>query len=164
MAAKTKKKRIYNTTVTRRVMGLSMLPILPAIALLYFAADAFKKFAPSDPFRMVFAGVPTLIAFILVGAVIATIVHFNNREVVIEGDNITYRDDKTEMTLVIRKMAFSPPGDSGPVKFLMFSDGETFVNIPRLFMKEGEFEELVEQIKKRRRKARQSSGPGTYSL
>ncbi len=165
MAGKTKgTKKTYTTGVTAKVIGLGLLPTVPAALLFFFALDAFKKFHSTDPFRYVFSGAPLSVAAILVGGVALMIYQFTNREIVLDGERLSYSDYKTEMTLLVRKMAFSPPGDSGPIKFLTFSDGETFIHIPKIFMSDSDFDELVEEIKKRRRSNRIDSSSSTYSL
>lgn len=145
-------------------MVLSSLPLGAGLALTYFALDAGRKFAPNDPARVFFVGIPFMIAVIMVAAVAITLYQFLNREVEIDGEHLTYRDFKTEMTLEISKMAFSPPPDSGLIKSMMLSDGEIFVHLPKVFMEEEKFNDLLDQIKKRRRRTRVSSGPTTYSL
>lgn len=164
MAGKNSGKITFRTGITPKVVGLSMLPTVPALLLFLFALDAFRKFHSTDPFRYVFTGAPLLIALILLGAVGVTLYQFLNREITLDGDRLAYSDYKTEMTLLIRKMAFSPPGDSGPLKFLTFSDGETFVHIPKIFMADADFDRLVSEIKNRRRTGRIESGSSTYSL
>jgi hypothetical protein len=157
----TSKKEVFKTQITGKVLVLSVLPIGCAIALFYFSLDAFKKFAPSDPARIPFAGIPFLLSLVLVAVVGLTLSHFLHREVTVEEDYLVYRDSKTELHLEIARMAYSPPNE-GFLRMLMFSDGETFVQIPALFMGDKNFAALSEAISKKRRKAR--SDRDTYSL
>ena len=149
--------------MTAKVFALSVLPIGSAILLLFFALDAAKKFAPTDPARIPFAGIPLLIAIVLVAVVALVLTQFLNREITIEEQYLIYRDSKAELHLEIAKMAYSPPADGGFLKVLMFSDGETFVQIPEMFLGDAPFAQLCEEIGKRRRRAR-AEGRDTYSL
>jgi hypothetical protein len=153
----------FKTRLTGKVLALSALPAGSAGLLLYFAIDAGRKFSPNDPARIPFVGVPLLVALLLLGVVAATMNHFLRREMVIEEDYLVYRDPKTELHLEMSKMAYSPPGESGLLKVLMFSDGETFIQIPQIFMGDQPFATLCEEIGKRRRKAR-TEKRDTYSL
>lgn len=152
---------VFKTRVTGKALVLSALPTVCAFLLFYFSLDAFKRFAPSDPARIPFAGIPMLLAVVIVLVVILTLRHFLGREVVIEEEYLVYKDDKTELHLEIAKMAFSPPNE-GFLKALMFSDGETFVHMPAMFLGDQDFAALNEAISKKRRKAR--SERDTYSL
>jgi hypothetical protein len=157
----TAKTLVFKTKMTGKVFALSALPTGCAMLLLFFGLDAAKKFSPNDPARIPFAGIPLLVAVILVAVVGVTLHHFLNREVQIEEDYLVYKDPKTELHLEIAKMAYSPPTE-GFLKMLMFSDGETFVQIPAMFVGDIPFAELHEAISKKRRRTRE--GRDTYSL
>jgi hypothetical protein len=102
-----------------------------------------------------------LVAVILIMVVVITLRHFLGREISVEEDYLVYKDSKTELHLEIARMAYSPPNE-GFLKTLMFSDGETFVQIPAMFLGDKPFAELNEAISKKRRKVR--SERDTYSL
>lgn len=151
----------FKTKVTGRVLALSALPVGCAFLLFFFGLDAARKFSPNDPARIPFAGIPLLIAVILVSVVGITLNHFLRREVTIEDDFLVYKDPKTELHLEISKLAYSPPGE-GFLRMIMFSDGDTFVQLPALFMDEKAFTELATILTRNRRKGRDSRD--TYSL
>ena len=161
MKLATTKTLEYKTKVTGKVLVLSALPAVSALALFYFGMDAATKFSPNDPARIPFAGIPFLIAIILVSVVGMTLNHFLRREVTLEDEYLVYRDPRTELHLEVAKMAFSPPG-GGFLRTLMFSDGQTFVQLPAIFMDGKAFTELSETIAKKRQKGRE--GRDTYSL
>lgn len=161
MKVATAKTLEFKTKVTGKVLALSALPTGCAILLFFFGIDAAMKFDPSDPARIPFAGIPLLVAVILVSVVGITLNHFLRREITVEDEYLVYKDPKTEIHLEIAKMAYSPPGE-GFLRMLMFSDGETFVQLPAMFMDEKAFTELSDAIAKKRRKGR--DGRDTYSL
>lgn len=156
------KAQTFKTKLTSKLLVISAMPLGCSLALLYFALDAAKKFAPTDPARIPFVGVPMLLAATLAAAVILLAHHFLHREVIIEDDFLIYKDAKTELHLEISKMAYSPPSERGLFKMLMFSDGETFVQLPALFMDSRAFAQLHDTLASRRRKAR--TAHNTYSL
>ncbi len=163
MKAPSAKPQIYRTGLTAKAIALSALPTACALVLFYFGLDAARKFSPADPARIPFAGIPLLIALIMVAVVALTLNHFLNREVTIEDDYLVYKDSKAELHLEMAKMAYSPPAEGGLFRMLMFSDGETFVQIPAMFLGDASFSELHETISKSRRKARTERN-STYSL
>lgn len=148
--------------MTGKVLALAALPTACALLLLYFGLDAARKFSPEDPARIPFAGIPLLVALVLIAVVGLTLNNFLNREVTIEDDYLIYKDSKNELHLEMAKMAYSPPREGGFFRILMFSDGETFVQIPAIFLGDGAFAELNETISKARRKSRAAAS--TYSL
>lgn len=162
MKLPTAKPQIFRTSVTGKVLALAALPTACALLLLYFGLDAARKFSPEDPARIPFAGIPLLVALVLIAVVGLTLNHFLNREVTIEDDYLIYKDSKNELHLEMAKMAYSPPGEGGFFRNLMFSDGETFVQLPAIFLGDGAFAELHETISKARRKSRAAAI--TYSL
>lgn len=135
-----------------------------AVLLLIFALDAANKFAPTDAARIPFVGVPLLVALVLLTVVALTLHHFLNREILIEGSYLIYRDAKNEIHLEIPRMAYSPPADSGISRALMFSDGESFIQIPEIFLGPADFAALQEAISQRRRRSRTGDGRETFSL
>ena len=155
------KKLEYKTKVTGKVIVLSAFPIASAVALFYFGMDAATKFSSNDPARIPFAGIPLLIAITLVSVVGLTLNHFLRREITVEDEYLVYRDPRTEIHLEIVKMAYSPPGE-GFLRMLMFSDGETFVQLPAIFMDGKAFADLCDNIAKKRQKGRVDRD--TYSL
>ena len=130
----TAKKPVFRTKVTGKVLAFSALPTGCALLLFYFGLDAARKFSPNDPARIPFAGIPLLMSAIMLVVVGMTLHHFLNREIIIDDDYLIYKDAKTELHLEISRMAYSPPGESGFLKILMFSDGESFVQLPAVFM------------------------------
>lgn len=159
----TTKEIVFKTKITKQAGALMALPFLTAFVLLYFAADAGSKFGPNDPTRFLFVGVPAVIACTIVLATVLICNHFLNRTISLTKDEIKYQDSKVMMTLDIVEMAFSPPAEDAKVKTLMFSDGQTFVQIPEIFMGEKSFRQLNDYIKRRRRDAI-DAGQKTYSL
>lgn len=162
MKTLTDKTQVYQTRLTAQALALSAAPTACALALFYFGLDAARKFSPADPARIPFAGIPLLVALILVSVVALTLHHFLNREVTIEDEYLVYKDARTELHLEMARMAYSPPGEGKFFRTLMFSDGETFVQLPSLFLGDAPFNELHETISKSRRKAR--TDRSTYSL
>lgn len=161
MKVSTTKKLEYKTRVTGKVLVLSAFPIASALALFYFGMDAATKFSSNDPARIPFAGIPFLIAITLVSVVGLTLNHFLRREITVEDEYLVYRDPRTEIHLEITKMAYSPPGE-GFLRMLMFSDGETFVQLPAIFMDGKAFADLCDNIAKKRQKGQVDRN--TYSL
>jgi hypothetical protein len=159
--AATANKLVFQTRLTGKALVLSALPIVCSLLLFYFSLDAFKKFAPTDPARIPFAGIPMLVAVVIAATVIITLRHFLGRQVTVEEDYLVYSDANTELHLEIARMAYSPPNE-GFLKAIMFSDGETFVHLPAIFLGDRPFVELNEAITKKRRKARNKRD--TYSL
>lgn len=143
---------------------MGMLPTAASLALAYFAVDASMKFAPTDESRYLFVGIPALISIIIVMSMIAVCNHFLGRTITLTKDDLTYQDSKILMTLEIAEMAYSPPSEDATVQSVMFSDGNTFVQIPQLFLGEKEFKRLTGFLKKRRRAAAEDPYQKTYSL
>lgn len=156
-------KQTFKTTLTSQALILSILPITCSIFLFVFAAGALDKLDPSDAARIPFAGIPLLLGIILISTVVALLKHFLNREIIIDGQYLLYRDSGAEIHLEIPRMAYSPPTGSGLLKLLMFSDGISFVQIPQIFLGEQAFLKLDEEIASRRRKSR-GYAQETYSL
>lgn len=163
MAKKTT-KNTFRTALTGKVCALSVLPICAAGFLLFFALDAGKKFSENDPTRYPFVGIPAMVALILLATVLLTMKKFLGKEITLEEKYLIYKDHETELHLEIVKMAFTPPTSKGFFSTLMFSDGETFVQIPEIFMAGPDFETLCEEISKRRRRSRIEGSQHTYSL
>ena len=163
--ATTKSKEIViETKVTGKLAAVLSVPFASALALGFFGLDAWKKFGPQDPTRFLFAGVPILIAVILLGAVLGICFHFLGRKITITKETITYQDSKVTMTLDIADMAYSPPNsETSMLRTLMFSDGRAFVQIPALFLGDKMFDRLAKYIKRSRRNLKEADQK-TYSL
>lgn len=155
--------KVYKTRITTKGLCYGAIPFASAGVLLHFALDAGRKFGPQDPTRYLFVGIPAAIAVTIVITLLVVCYHFLNREVILQGNDLTYKSLKTVMHLSITEMAFSPPTDSALLKTLMFSDGHSFVQIPELFLGTAEFVELSDTIQKLRRQ-RDLSAQKTYSL
>lgn len=154
MTATNAKAKTFRTKITAKVLAICAMPVGCGLLLFYFGLDAANKFSPNDPARIPFAGLPMLLGLLLLSAVVLTLHHFLNREVIVEDEYLVYKDSKTELHLEIAKMAYSPPNERGFLKMLMFSDGETFVQLPQIFLGDRPFVELNELISSKRRKAR----------
>ncbi len=161
---KTLKKNLYRTKLTGKVCALSALPICAASFLFFFALDAGKKFSENDPSRYPFVGLPALVGVILVTTVLFTMKKYLGKEMHLDDRYLIYKDHETELHLEVTKMAFTPPAGKGFFNTLMFSDGETFVQIPEIFMSGDDFATLCEEIGKRRHRSRAHGSQQTYSL
>lgn len=151
------------TRVTSKVLALGSLPFISSLLLLYFAFDASRKFAPGDPARLLFAGIPTLIGGVILLSTLGIVVSFLGRSVTIKDETLIYQDPKRELHIDLGQMAYSPPRQ-GFLRALSFSDGEHSLNIPALFCSDLEFAQLVDAIELGRRKSRDARGNASYSL
>lgn len=161
---KTKKERVFKTQISKKLALLALLPLSAASALAYFAFDASSKFAPGDPSKIFFVSIPACIALAILLTILFVCNHFLGRTITLRKDELTYQDNKVLMTLEIGEMAFSPPSKDAQFKTVMFSDGNTFVQIPELFMKGKEFDLLVTVIKKLRSQVKNDPNQKTWSL
>lgn len=153
---------VFNTRLTPAVAFFSILPAICSVLLFFFAYDSLNKLSPNDSARIPFAGIPTLLAIVIIGVVIATLKQYLNREVIISGQRLVYKDSQNELHLSISKMAYSPPC-GGLFKTIMFSDGITFVQLPEIFLGKKQFVALENAINEKRYK-NQTFGQETYSL
>lgn len=157
------KEIVLRTKLTGKLFGVIALPIACALALLYFALDAGRKFGPQDPTRYVFVGIPAAISAFLLLAIMGVCFHYLGRTITVTKDQIIYKDSKIVMTLDIAEMAYSPPVEGAMMRMLMFSDGRTFVQMPALFLGDRNFNRLAGYIKKTRSESNQVEQK-TYSL
>ncbi len=159
-----KKEIVFRTKITKKLAAMGMLPLAASAALAFFAFDAGRKFAPTDPSRYLFVGIPALISATILVSILAVCNHFLGRTISLTKDELTYKDNKTVMTLPIAEMAYSPPSEDATLATIMFSDGNNFIQIPQLFLGETEFKQLTRFLKKRRRAASEDPLQKTYSL
>jgi hypothetical protein len=159
----TTKEIVFKTRVTPKLGAIATLPIGAAVALGYFALDAGAKFGPNDPSRILFVGIPAVVAAVLLLSVLLILNHFLGRTITLTADELKYKDSKVQLVLDISEMAFSPASEDATVKTLMFSDGNNFIQIPELFLGEVEFKKLSKYIL-RKRESKRGADQRTYSL
>ena len=157
-------EHVFRTGITLKLAFACFVAMVPAILLIYRALKAYEMFSPNDPSRFLFVLPPIAVAIVIIVFFIYVTFHFTNRSITISDRSLSYKDSKTQMALDVTTMAFGPPGSNSPFATLMFSDGKTFIQIPKLFMKTKQFEKLVELIKKPRQSSRTTASQKTYSL
>lgn len=151
------------TRMTGKVLALAVLPMFSSFALFYFAFDAGRKFAPADPARLLFAGLPLGVGCLIFFSTLAILAHFSGRIVEIKDGLLIYQDSRREFHVETARLAFTAP-KGGLLKVLNLSDGENTFSLPAAFLDDREFAELLETLEADRRKARQARSQSSYSL
>lgn len=153
----------YTTRLTGKVLAFSIVPLLSVALLFRFGWNAAGLFVPGDPARWLFAGLPLLVAGLVLLCAVATGVSFVGRTIQVADQTVIYKDLRKELHLDIASLGYAPPGE-GFLRTLRLSDGNHKVTVPQLFLPEPEFSRLVAELESARRRAKAGRGDASYSL
>lgn len=134
--------------MTRKALGLAILPVVLSVWLVDMGLNANRMFAMNDITRWPFVLFPLLLGGGILAVMVAAVFQNVTKRLLITASDFTYIEGKKQFTARWSNLAYSPPRRKGVIRTLLLSDGVHFGQVFDIFTPE--FDALCATLEKKK--------------